>query len=272
MDDLDVGDLGAFDPAAMAFDIPEPTPADAAAFEGVQAAAASAQSLNLLEAPGADVGMFSLTNDVGTSPAFEGQMASDAEGMSLGGMPEITPEMPDLAGAAYSEDGGGYESPAAFSIAPAAPVSDAPMSQDAMGMSLGGLPALEAPMGPGSPFAGVALPPEEAFDLQMALAPPPPAQEGFSAASDAPTASPVGAWASSPGSYAGIDQLRALDNLSSQVFGPLGEGGGGAGGRGGSNSVVIHNLHLPSAKAQDALSEVMAMSTGTDFDLSALEA
>lgn len=271
MDDLDVGDLGAFDPASMAFDIPEPTAADAAAFEGVQAAAMSSQPLSLLEAPGADIGSFSLSTDVGTSPAFSGDMAEDAIGMSLGGIPEVTPEVPDLAGAAYSDDGGGYESPAAFSVAPVAPPSDAPMSQDAMGASLGMLPPLEPPMDAPSPFAGVSLAPEEAFDLQMALAPPPPSQEGFSAASDAPTASPVGAWAMSPGSYASADQLRVLDNLSSQAFGPLGEGGA-PGSRSSSSQVTIHNLHLPAAKAFDALSEVMAMSTGTEFDLSGLGA
>lgn len=272
MVDLDVGDLGAFDPASMAFDIPEPTSADVAGFEGVQAAAASSAPIASLEEPAADFGGFSLPTDTGTSPGFEGMMAGDAEGMSLGMIPSVTPEIPDPAGAAYSDEGGGYESPSALISAPSAPSSMAPMSSDAFGLTLGSLPGIEPPGPTESPFAGASLPPEEAFDLQMALAPPTPSQEGFSAASDAPAAASVGAWASMPGAYQGVDQFRTMEALSTQAFGPLGGDGGGGGSRGSSSSVVVQNLHLPAAKTQDVLAELMAMSTGTDFDLSGLGA
>ena len=271
MDNLDIGDLGAFDPAAMAFDIPLPTPADEASMESADVSASVLSSTAMIEACEGFAGnLVSTGTDMAPPPAFDAPMSGDADTFSLGSIPEITPELADPAGAAYSDDGGGYESPAAFSSMAPPSFSDAPLTSDPQSFGLGGLAPIGLPMASMSPFAGASLPPEEAFDLSMALAPPEPSQEGFSGASDAPMSSAVSAWASGPGDYAGVNRLHTLEAMSIQALGPLG-GDAPAGASGGrSASVVIQNLHLPAVKAADAMNDILAMSTGTEADLSGI--
>lgn len=271
MENLDIGDLGAFDPAFMAFDIPLPTPADEAAMESADVSASVVSSTAMIEASEGFAGnLVSTGTDMTPPPAFDAPMSADAESLSLGAIPEVTPDLTDPAGAAYSEDGGGYESPSAFSSMVPPAFSDAPLTSDPQSFGLGGLAPIGLPMAPMSPFAGASLPPEEAFDLSMALAPPEPSQEGFAGASDAPMSSTVSAWAPGVGEYAGVHRLHTLEAMSIQALGPLG-GDAPAGAPGGrSGGIVIQNLHLPAAKAADAMNELLAMSTGTEADLSGI--
>lgn len=273
MDEFDaMGMGGAFDPASLAFDVPMPTAADESLFEGVQATAALSAPIRVMDDPGSIMPGIELPADVGPSVPTPAPMAEEGASLALGGMPDIVPEAPDPFGGSLALDGGDApESPAAFSVAPLAPPSDAPAASEGFGLSLGGLPGIGLPASPEAPFAGVSMAPEEAFDLQLALAPPEPSQEGFAAASDAPLSASVGAYASTPNDFQSIGHLRQMDAISTQLFGPLGGAADpGSAARPSGSSVVIQNLHLPGARAGDVLSDLLSMSTGTEADLSGL--
>jgi hypothetical protein len=194
-----------------------------------------------------------------------------AEGVSaeLGEIPAVTPQIPDPVGAFYSNEGGGYESPQAFTIAAPAPASDAPVAAPGESAMLGGLPTINLPMAPEAPFAGASLPPEEAFDLAL-VAPPAPSQEGFPSASDAPLSMPVGAYASLPSDFQSVGQLREMEMRSTQIFGPLASESSSRSGGGSGGGIHIENLHLPSARGVDFVNDLLSQSTGTEADLSGL--
>lgn len=269
MDEFDIGELGNIDAASMAFDIPMPNEADQATFEAAQSISATTFSLASTPDMAASAPASMAPVDVGMADAVNVPMALEGFSEELGEIPSVTPQVPDPTGAVYSDEGGGYESPQAFSIASPAPPSDAPMAAPGEGLSLGGLPFINLPSAPDSPFAGASLPPEEAFDLSL-VAPPPPSQEGFPSASDAPMSMPVGAYASLASDFQSVGQLREMEMRSTQIFGPLASEATSRSGGGSGGGVHIENLHLPSARGIDFVNDLLSQSTGTEADLSGL--
>lgn len=273
MDDLDLGDMGVFDPAQMAFDVPMPTPADESLFDGVQASAYVSAPIRTMDDPGSYAPGFELPTDQGPASSPDVQMSDEGEAFGMSELPMVIAEAPEPYGGDFAQPGNyESESPAAFAAAFSSLPSDAPGAAEGIGMALGDLPPISLPLGPEAPFAGVSMAPEEAFDLQLALAPPEPSQEGFAGASEAPHSAPVGAYASDLSSGSSMGQLRQMEALSTQLFGPLGvDGGGAAPASSRGNSISIQNLNLPAARANDVIAGLLSASSGTEMDLSGLE-
>ncbi len=269
MDEFDIGELGNIDAASMAFDIPMPNEADQATFEAAQSISAAGFSLAVTPDMAASAPASMAPVDVGMADSIDMPMAPEGFSAELGEIPQVTPQIPDPVGANYSDEGGGYESPAAFTIAAPAPASDAPTAASGEASMLGGLPSINLPMNPEAPFAGVSLPPEEAFDLSL-VAPPAPSQEGFPSASDAPMSMPVGAYASLSSDFQSIGHLRDMEMRSTQIFGPLASEASSRAGGGSGGGVHIEHLHLPSARGVDFVNDLLSQSTGTEADLSGL--
>ena len=272
-DDLAIGDMGAMDPFGLAVDIPEP---DLPGADGMDATLAGpggpAASL-------ADVGLApaaaSVRVDDGVGAAFSGQM--DTVGFaaeSLGGLPPLevpdAPRSPD----AFSADSSPAPVPQAYASPGLAALSDAPASQEGLAGGLSALQGLEPPAPPSPAFAGVATAPDEFLDLQLALSPPEPSQEGFSAASEAPMGGPTGALGiEGPGPYAGLSRAMA-ESISTQAWGAPGASAApAAGGRGAGASIHVENLHLPATSSNEMLDQLLSTAPDlTSADLSGLAA
>lgn len=270
-----MGETGIFDPAQMAFDVPMPTSADESVFDAVQASALVSTPIRMMDDPGSIVPGIELPADQGPIPSPDVTMAPEGDSFMLGELPMVVPETSPGFDGLFSQEGSpDVESPTVFAEAFSSPAVDSPVASEGVSVMLGGLPGVGIPMAPQSPFAGVSMAPEEAFDLQLALSPPEPSQEGFAGASDAPLSAPVGAYASILGEAPSIGHLRQMEALSTQLFGPLGSdaspGGGAGGGRGA--GVTIQNLNLPAADASSVIDQLLSMSNGTEADISALGA
>ena len=272
-EDLAIGDMGAMDPFGLAVDIPEP---DLPGADGMDATLAGpggpAASL-------ADVGLAPAAAfvrvDEGVGASFSGQM--DTVGfasMSLGSLPSLevpdAPRTPDV----FSAESTPAPVPQAYSSPGVAALSDAPVSQEGLAGGLSQLQGLEPPAPPLAPFAGVSTAPDEFLDLQLALSPPEPSQEGFSAASEAPMSGPSGTLGiEGPGPYAGLSRSMA-ESISTQAWGGMGAGaagGGVAAGRGA--SIHVENLHLPAASTNEMLDQLLSTAPDlTSADLSGLAA
>lgn len=268
--DNDFGDFAALEPVNLALDIPMPTEADQAAFEGVQASAFAADAMATIPDMGASSLPAAMTVEQFTADAFDPPVAQEAMGEGLGALPPVQLDLPPAAADLYAMEEAAPESPPTDVAAFPAPLSDAPAASEAFGAMLGGVPDLALPGPTESPFAGAFLPPEEIFDLQLAVPPPPPAQEGFGAVSDAPQVDGVEAWAREDSRSGPSGFMAAFQEMSATVFGPMASADGGSRSRAGGATVHVENLHLPAAKASDAVAELLALSSGTHFDLGGL--
>lgn len=250
-EDLALGDLGMTDALSMTIDVPDPSLANP---DGV--------STDLLGPGGiaatiADLGLSpsapSLSVEDGMSSPFDGSSAAVAlPGDSLGSLPAImdapAPEVP-VAGA---EPGFSEPSPVPTSTTGVSASAEMPLVDEGIAAGLGELPYLDTPPAPAAPFAGVAAPPEELLDLQMAAIPPEPSQEGFPTVSDAPFSAPAPGSLAVSGPAAAPLSLAMAKSISNEVWdapaasastaAPTGKSG---------HSVHIENLHLPAADANE---------------------
>lgn len=273
-EDLAIGDLGVVDGMGSLLDIPDPT-----IVSGDEAASMMASTPP--GSPGASMVDMGFTgsavvaaSEEGFGGSFGGGMAEPAPfGEVAQGLPFLEPPPPAPAPPAFSEDGVAFAPSFPAAESGASSRADFTPSEEGFTSSLLGLPMLEAPLRPESPFAGIAAPPDEFLDLQMAMTPPEPSQEGFAAMSDAPFAAPAPAMArdSLPGS-SGLT-LAAAQAIASEAWsGSFGSGPSGAGGgRVGGSQVTIQNLHLPAANPQEFYDQMLAQSPDqTNADLSGL--
>jgi len=271
-EDFSIGDMGAIDPFGFAIDVPEPSLSSA---DGIDASMAGPGGVG---ASLADLGLASSAAPVnisdGVSAAFSGELEATAFAAdSLGSLPQIEAPNAPAGPEAFSSEAFPAGSPAAFASPGMASLSDAPTSQEGIPSGLSGLPGVEPPLPPAPAFAGVATAPEEFLDLQMALSPPPPSQEGFPAASDAPMAAPAGSLGlESPGAYGGMS-LAMAESISLAAWGaPAGHEAAVAPGRASGASVHIENLHLPATSSNEMLDQLLGKSSDlTNADLSGLK-
>lgn len=270
-DPFSIGDMGMMDPMGLAFDVPAPSLPDdngmAAANAGPGGLTATLAEIGL-SSSGSPVGVFD-----GVASSFSGNMdvaAFSAEG--LGGLPPLAPPPPSSGPEAFTPEAIAAPGPSTFSESGEAGFSTAAMSSEGVAGGLFALPAVEPPAPPMPSFAGVVTAPSELLDLQMALTPPEPSQEGFSGASDAPLVSP----ASSIGVLAGGEHsnmsLAMAQSISDRVWGPTAVPGSFSSGgheSSGRPSIQIQNLHLPATNPNQMLDQLLASAPDlTNADLS----
>lgn len=281
-EDLAIGDLGMVDPLGQILDVPEPTIENP---EGVDAAVLGPGGVGATMADlGLSAGAVAMSTEEGLSGSFQGEsvaMSLGADG--LGFLPPV-PDAPDPESpSAYSADpapsipsfpsappGEASFAQAAFVPEASSPSSMAPAVDTALGGMADPLPMVEPPAPQDPVFAGVGSTPEEMFDLEMALTPPEPAQEGFSAASDAPAAplapQPSVASLSAPvGLSLAMAQAISVETWAGSAAPAAATGGKGAAGA----SIHVENLHLPAANSNEFIDQLLGGAPDlTNADLS----
>lgn len=272
-EDLAIGDLGVTDGAGSLVDVPDPTmvPDDEAA-SIMASTAPGSPGASMVDMGFTGAAVISASEE-GVAGSFGGNFSEDAPfGGSSGGLPFLEPPPPPPVPQAFSEDGVAFAPSFPAAESGASSRADFTPSQEGFSSSLLGLPMLEAPMRPDSPFAGVAVPPDEFLDLQMAMTPPEPSQEGFAAASDAPFAAPAPMLAhdSLPGA-GGLTLAMAQAVATDAWSGSMASGGSPGGRSGGGQQLTIQNLHLPAANPQEMFDQLLAHAPDqTNADLSGL--
>ena len=275
MGDLDIGDMGAVDEFGLPIEIPQPQLPDDSGMSSAAASLPGGFSASLAEIGlGGAAGEISVEDGVGQS--FAGQLDAMAfSGEQLGSLPAIE-DAPALASAsAYVPDASPASAPLALSATGEPTFSDAPFAsdaqgtvlgglppfdppapadflqsggdivQDAQGVALGNLPYLEPPAAPDPTFSPVTMGAPEFLDLQMALSPPEPSQEGFAGASEAPMPSSHSIPNMSVGEHSTGSLMSMSEAISEKVWGPSGVSSAqDTSGRSGGMPVRIENLHL----------------------------
>lgn len=268
-EDLVLGDLGAFDAMGLSLDIPEPT------IENPEGVSSDLLGPSSFTATVADLGLSpsipSVSTEDGLAGAFDGSLAvPEGEAGMMPILPDVTPPPSP-------------EPPPAFSAEAPAPETSFPMAapgqassagpvlvEEGLSSGLAGLPGLEIPLPPESPFLGASTPPEELLDLHMAMTPPPPAQEGFSVASDAPMAAPAPRSTVDSGPVASPMSLAQMQSISDEVWGAPSASQGSARGVSFAGGPAIHveNLHLPGVDSNAMIDQLLSMSRDlTNADL-----
>lgn len=303
MSDLDIGDMGAVDEFGLPIEVPVPQLADDQEMSMLSGGPGAAFTASLAEA-GLAASAAPVTVEDGLGMAFGAGLDIAAfSGEQLGSVPQFEAPLPDAAGGAFVPDA--LPVPAPIPVAPAGETSfsDAPFAseaqgvtigglpdfelpavsdfmasggtpvQDAQGFALGSLPFLEPPPAPDLTFSPVTMGAPEVLDLQMALSPPEPSQEGFGSVSDAPMPPPASLSPISVGEHSTSAMLAMSEAISERVWGSssLNAGDGVRGAPVGA-SVRIENLHLQADNSNEFLDQLIGSCPElTNSNLSALE-
>lgn len=272
MDDFAIGDMGVVDQFGLAAEIPSPQILDdadmsTAAISGPGGLSASMAEVGL--APSAA----SLFTQEGIAGVFGGSLDVPVFGSeTLGSLPGIESPGAPSAEVAYIPDAQPALGPSAFSSPGGAAFSDAPFASDGSSASLGAVMPIDLPSPPGSPFAGATSSPAELLDLQLALTPPEPSQEGFPGASDAPMPAAGSSFAAPFGGEHSSTALMAMSaSISEKVWGSSSPSGSSSSSKSTGPSISIQNLHLPAASPREFTDQLLASAPDlSNSNLSAL--
>jgi len=271
MGEFDIGDMGSVDPFGLPLEVPEPQLMDDSGMAASAASLPGGFTASLAEVGlGGSGASISVADGVGAS--FGGSLDVMAfSGDLLGGLPGLEEAPSPPSDQPFVPDASAAPGPSAFSAPGDAAFSDAPVTMDSVGVALGELPDLQPPPSPEPAFAGVSMAPSELFDLQMALTPPEPSQEGFSQASDAPMPASTPISSIMAPEHSTTSLLAMSEMISEKAWGPFASAAAEAPSRASGPSVQIQNLHLPAVSSSEFLDELLGAAPGlTNSNLSAL--
>lgn len=275
MGDLDIGDMGMMDSMGLSIPIPEPALDETPESLSAAMAVPPGMPIPMTDQPsvsfGASLGLLD-----GQGGAFYGDLSAAAfPSAGADALPDIAPSLPVPADPiSITEPLSGESSPEAFAMPPVHEPMAFGVASPGVASGLGGLPDVSIPFSPSPSFRDVGASVEDMMDFQLALAPPEPAVEGFSSASDAPTAAISPSLSAQDLGDRMAMRLRDMESVASQAFGPMLGSELASPDRGGSSPVIhVHNVHLPGVNGREFTSSLLALSsTGTSHDLSLLKA